>query len=80
MGLASFLGGSVFLIDRSGFMSVVVSRCPKWSEDEKVCVRSVNNELHFYENNDFSEKLSASFHVLPPSAGRTRHSKSLLHP
>nr|XP_020477497.1 eukaryotic translation initiation factor 2A isoform X2 [Monopterus albus] len=28
--------------------------CPSWSEDEKICVRSVNNELHFYENNDFN--------------------------
>ncbi|XP_034021348.1 eukaryotic translation initiation factor 2A isoform X2 [Thalassophryne amazonica] len=30
------------------------SWCPSWSEDEKVAVRSVNNELHFFENNDFS--------------------------
>ncbi|XP_035857521.1 eukaryotic translation initiation factor 2A isoform X2 [Sander lucioperca] len=29
------------------------SWCPSWSEDEKIAVRSVNNELHFYENNDF---------------------------
>ncbi|XP_072318215.1 eukaryotic translation initiation factor 2A [Eucyclogobius newberryi] len=28
--------------------------CPSWSEDEVVAVRSVNNELHFYENNDFN--------------------------
>lgn len=31
-------------------------RCPSWSEDEQISVRSVNNELHFYENNDFSKK------------------------
>ncbi|XP_040043881.2 eukaryotic translation initiation factor 2A [Gasterosteus aculeatus] len=30
------------------------SWCPSWSEDEKISVRSVNNELHFYENNDFN--------------------------
>lgn len=36
-------------------MSVVVCRCPSWSEDEKICVRIVNNELHFYENNDFGK-------------------------
>uniref|UniRef100_A0A7N6FLC8 Eukaryotic translation initiation factor 2A n=1 Tax=Anabas testudineus TaxID=64144 RepID=A0A7N6FLC8_ANATE len=30
------------------------SVCPSWSEDEKICVRSVNNELHFFENNDFN--------------------------
>ncbi|KAM4627356.1 eukaryotic translation initiation factor 2A [Polymixia lowei] len=28
--------------------------CPSWSEDEKIAVRSVNNELHFFENNDFN--------------------------
>ncbi|XP_075058064.1 eukaryotic translation initiation factor 2A [Mixophyes fleayi] len=26
---------------------------PSWSEDEKVCARSVNNEVHFFENNNF---------------------------
>ncbi|XP_026188008.1 eukaryotic translation initiation factor 2A [Mastacembelus armatus] len=30
------------------------SWCPSWSADEKVSVRSVSNELHFYENNDFN--------------------------
>ncbi|KAL6104877.1 eif2a [Pungitius sinensis] len=30
------------------------SWCPSWSEDEEISVRSVNNELHFYENNDFN--------------------------
>lgn len=28
--------------------------CPSWADDEKIAVRSVNNELHFFENNDFS--------------------------
>ncbi|XP_054839473.1 eukaryotic translation initiation factor 2A [Eublepharis macularius] len=28
--------------------------CPCWSDDESICARSVNNELHFFENNDFS--------------------------
>uniref|UniRef100_A0A8C6Y056 Eukaryotic translation initiation factor 2A n=1 Tax=Naja naja TaxID=35670 RepID=A0A8C6Y056_NAJNA len=27
--------------------------CPCWSDDESLCARSVNNELHFFENNDF---------------------------
>ncbi|KAM8903631.1 eukaryotic translation initiation factor 2A [Spinachia spinachia] len=30
------------------------SWCPSWSEDEEISVRSVNNELHFYENNNFN--------------------------
>ncbi|XP_075717608.1 eukaryotic translation initiation factor 2A [Rhinoderma darwinii] len=26
---------------------------PRWSEDEKICARNVNNEVHFFENNNF---------------------------
>jgi translation initiation factor 2A len=26
---------------------------PEWSADEGICVRNVNNELHFFENNNF---------------------------
>lgn len=36
------------------YQKKVESWCPSWSEDESICVRSVNNELHFYENNDFN--------------------------
>ncbi|KAM9733891.1 eukaryotic translation initiation factor 2A isoform 2-T2 [Menidia menidia] len=36
------------------FQKKLESWCPSWSDDEKICVRSVNNELHFYENNDFN--------------------------
>nr|XP_033487241.1 eukaryotic translation initiation factor 2A isoform X2 [Epinephelus lanceolatus] len=36
------------------YQKKVESWCPSWSDDEKISVRSVNNELHFYENNDFS--------------------------
>ena len=28
-------------------------RCPQWTRDEKVCARNVNNEIVFYEDNDF---------------------------
>ncbi|XP_045151022.1 eukaryotic translation initiation factor 2A isoform X2 [Echinops telfairi] len=28
--------------------------CPSWSEDEVICARNVNNEVHFFENNDFN--------------------------
>ncbi|CAL1532715.1 unnamed protein product [Lymnaea stagnalis] len=27
--------------------------CPQWSSDEGICVRSVNNELHCFEKNNF---------------------------
>uniref|UniRef100_A0A3B4BBS4 Eukaryotic translation initiation factor 2A n=1 Tax=Periophthalmus magnuspinnatus TaxID=409849 RepID=A0A3B4BBS4_9GOBI len=36
------------------FQKKVELWCPSWSEDEAIAVRSVNNELHFYENNDFN--------------------------
>ncbi|KAM3615736.1 uncharacterized protein V6R79_007087 [Siganus canaliculatus] len=36
------------------YQKKVDSWCPSWSDDEKVSVRSVNNELHFFENNDFN--------------------------
>lgn len=26
---------------------------PRWSADEKICARNVNNEVHFFENNNF---------------------------
>ena len=24
-------------------------RCPQWTDDEDVCARNVNNEIHFFE-------------------------------
>ncbi|XP_053279227.1 eukaryotic translation initiation factor 2A [Pleuronectes platessa] len=39
---------------KSLYQKKVDSWCPSWSEDENICVRIVNNELHFYENNDFN--------------------------
>lgn len=36
------------------FQKKVELWCPSWSDDEKLSLRSVNNELHFYENNDFN--------------------------
>lgn len=41
--------------DITHFVCVGLHRCPSWSDDEQLCVRSVNNELHFYENNDYSK-------------------------
>ncbi|XP_068960849.1 eukaryotic translation initiation factor 2A [Petaurus breviceps papuanus] len=28
--------------------------CPSWADDESICARNVNNEVHFFENNNFS--------------------------
>lgn len=28
-------------------------RDPKWTDDEGICCRNVNNELHFFEGNEF---------------------------
>uniref|UniRef100_A0A3Q1G3P4 Eukaryotic translation initiation factor 2A n=1 Tax=Acanthochromis polyacanthus TaxID=80966 RepID=A0A3Q1G3P4_9TELE len=44
------------------YQKKVDSWCPSWSDDEKICVRIVNNELHFYENNDF-DSIANKLHV-----------------
>ncbi|XP_055868994.1 eukaryotic translation initiation factor 2A-like [Biomphalaria glabrata] len=40
---------------------------PEWSCDEGICVRNVNNELHFYENNNF-ETIANKLHLQKVSA------------
>ena len=40
---------------------VLNPRCPSWTDDEKIAVRSVNNELHFFENNDFGKYLTVRY-------------------
>ncbi|XP_030350892.1 eukaryotic translation initiation factor 2A isoform X3 [Strigops habroptila] len=29
--------------------------CPCWADDESICARNVNNEVHFFENNNFTK-------------------------
>ncbi|XP_066540461.1 eukaryotic translation initiation factor 2A [Hoplias malabaricus] len=36
--------------------------CPSWAEDESIAVRCVNNELHFFENNNF-ETIANKLHL-----------------
>ncbi|KAM8952430.1 eukaryotic translation initiation factor 2A [Pelodytes ibericus] len=38
------------------------SWCPCWSEDESICARNVNNEVHFFENNNF-ETIANKLHL-----------------
>ncbi|GFR58991.1 eukaryotic translation initiation factor 2A, partial [Elysia marginata] len=40
---------------------------PEWSGDEGICVRNVNNELQFYENNNF-EQVANKLHLQKVSA------------
>ncbi|RUS75850.1 hypothetical protein EGW08_016371 [Elysia chlorotica] len=40
---------------------------PEWSADEGICVRNVNNELQFYENNNF-EQVANKLHLQKVSA------------
>jgi len=40
---------------KSFFQKKFGSWCPIWTMDETICARMVNNELHFYINNNFSE-------------------------
>ncbi|XP_054138763.1 eukaryotic translation initiation factor 2A isoform X3 [Melozone crissalis] len=52
--------------------------CPCWAEDESICARNVNNEVHFFENNNFNtiaNKLhlqKVSDFVLSPGAQPTK--------
>lgn len=32
-----------------------------WTDDESICIRFFNEELHFYENNDFSKYVAKFF-------------------
>ncbi|KAK3570284.1 hypothetical protein QTP86_017203 [Hemibagrus guttatus] len=36
--------------------------CPSWADDESIAVRCVNNELHFFENNNF-ETIANKLHL-----------------
>ncbi|MEE6501007.1 hypothetical protein FKM82_004028 [Ascaphus truei] len=36
--------------------------CPCWAEDESICARNVNNEVHFFENNNF-DTISNKLHL-----------------
>uniref|UniRef100_A0AAR2LB75 Eukaryotic translation initiation factor 2A n=1 Tax=Pygocentrus nattereri TaxID=42514 RepID=A0AAR2LB75_PYGNA len=36
--------------------------CPSWADDESIAVRCVNNELHFFENNNF-ETIASKLHL-----------------
>ncbi|XP_042600565.1 eukaryotic translation initiation factor 2A-like [Cyprinus carpio] len=35
------------------YQKKVTGWCPSWADDESISVRNVNNELHFFENNNF---------------------------
>ena len=44
-------------------------RCPQWTSDEKLAARNVNNEVQFYENNNFGQyKLCPVYTGTPPRA------------
>uniref|UniRef100_A0A673GC16 Eukaryotic translation initiation factor 2A n=1 Tax=Sinocyclocheilus rhinocerous TaxID=307959 RepID=A0A673GC16_9TELE len=44
------------------YQKKVTGWCPSWADDESVTVRNVNNELHFFENNDF-ETIANKLHL-----------------
>jgi len=39
---------------KSFFQKKMTGWCPQWSSDEKICSRMVNNEVQFYEDNNFA--------------------------
>ncbi|XP_006813202.1 eukaryotic translation initiation factor 2A-like [Saccoglossus kowalevskii] len=36
--------------------------CPQWSSDESLCARNVNNEIHFFEGNNF-DTIAKKLHI-----------------
>ncbi|TRY72864.1 hypothetical protein DNTS_007670 [Danionella cerebrum] len=44
------------------YQKKITSWCPSWAEDESISVRSVSNELHFFENNNF-ETIANKLHL-----------------
>lgn len=38
-----------------------IFRNPQWSDDEKICARNVNNEVHFFEDANFGKKWLFNF-------------------
>lgn len=57
-GVMCFILNSIIALTRfySFQFSFFWHRCPSWSDDEVICARNVNNEIHFFENNNFSMK------------------------
>ncbi|KAK1162546.1 hypothetical protein AOXY_G17427 [Acipenser oxyrinchus oxyrinchus] len=47
---------------KSFYQKKMQSWCPSWSDDESISVRSVNNELHFFENNSF-DTIASKLHL-----------------
>jgi len=47
---------------KSFFQKKMKNWCPIWSQDEKICSRMVNNEVQFYENNNF-ESIAHKIHL-----------------
>ncbi|NXY86269.1 EIF2A factor, partial [Alcedo cyanopectus] len=39
---------------KSFIQKKVKNWCPCWADDESICARIVNNEVHFFENNNFN--------------------------
>ncbi|KTG38482.1 hypothetical protein cypCar_00038037 [Cyprinus carpio] len=44
------------------YQKKVTGWCPSWADDESIAVRNVNNELHFFENNNF-ETIANKLHL-----------------
>lgn len=50
-----------------------------WTDDESICVRFFNEELHFYENNDFTRYIAKFYTQKVADFSLTTHVKSGVH-
>jgi len=55
------------VVKKSLIQKKQVNWSPEWSNDEKICGRNVNNELQFYENNNF-DAIANKLHLQKVSA------------
>lgn len=53
--------------------------CPSWSEDEAICARNVNNEIHFFENNNFASAVLVIASTEVDKTGASYYGEQTLH-
>ncbi|XP_048190844.1 eukaryotic translation initiation factor 2A isoform X2 [Perognathus longimembris pacificus] len=53
--------------------------CPSWSDDEIICARNVNNEVHFFENNNFTTAVLVIASTEVDKTGASYYGEQTLH-
>ncbi|XP_062355513.1 eukaryotic translation initiation factor 2A isoform X5 [Cinclus cinclus] len=53
--------------------------CPCWADDESICARNVNNEVHFFENNNFTTAVLVVASTEVDKSGASYYGEQTLH-